>query len=193
MRSFGKLSIVVLVLAFIILGGCAKRTVKGSAGNEIKTTQQQATTKQVTAPTVNKPPSATLKSVTAPEISTSELRNIIKNAASTIFRNTHFDFDKAVIKKEDFAALRNMAQWLIKHPRVHVRIEGNCDERGTQEYNIALGWRRANVVKNYFTAIGVPENQISMVSYGKDNPINPAHNKVAWAQNRRDHFALTIK
>ncbi len=192
MKSFGKLSIVALVLAFIVLGGCAKRTVKGSAGKETKTTQQAAA-KQVTAPTVNKPPAATLKSVTTPEISTSELRNIIKNASSTIFRNTHFDFDKAVIKKEDFAALRNMAQWLIKHPRVRVRIEGNCDERGTQEYNIALGWRRANVVKNYFTAIGVSEDQISMVSYGKDNPIDPAHNKVAWAKNRRDHFTLMIK
>lgn len=190
MRSFGKLSIVVLVLAFIILGGCAKRTVKSSAGNETKTQQP---TKQVTAPTVNKPPAATLKSVTTPEISTSELRNIIKNASSTIFRNTHFDFDKAVIKKEDFTVLRNMAQWLIKHPRVQVRIEGNCDERGTQEYNIALGWRRANVVKNYFTAIGVSKDQISMVSYGKDNPIDPAHNKAAWAKNRRDHFTLMIK
>jgi len=189
MKGFGKLFIAVSIFsALIISGGCVKHAIKGKAESKVQQTNE------VAAPVVKKPAATTTaKGISTPEISIRELKNKIKNASLNVFKDVHFDFDKAIIKNDDLPLLNNMAQWLIKHPRVKVRIEGNCDERGTEEYNIALGWRRANVVKNYFLAAGVSEDQISTVSYGKDRPLDPAHNPIAWAKNRRDHFTLMIK
>lgn len=104
-----------------------------------------------------------------------------------------FDFDKADLKPEAQAVLRKKAGWLLKHPEFHVRIEGHCDERGTNEYNLALGERRAHAAKMFLIDLGVPEERISTISYGEERPLDPRSNEEAWAKNRRDEFKLIKK
>jgi peptidoglycan-associated lipoprotein len=110
-----------------------------------------------------------------------------------IFVDIHFDFDKFNLKPEARGILNKQAAWLIKHPTASVLIEGNCDERGTEEYNLALGQRRADAAKKYFVEFGIDKTKIKTISYGKDRPLDSGHNEEAWAKNRRDHFALSFK
>jgi len=101
----------------------------------------------------------------------------------------YFDFDKYDIDPEDQRALAKQAQWLVRYPGKRATIEGHCDERGTRDYNLALGERRANATKNYLVGLGVDPGRLSTVSYGKERPIALGSDEVAWAQNRR---AVTV-
>ena len=103
----------------------------------------------------------------------------------------YFDFDKSDLKANAKANLKKKANWLQKNPSFSVRIAGNCDERGTQEYNLALGERRAYSAKKFLLALGISGNRISTISYGEENPADPGHNEKAWAKNRRDDFELS--
>jgi peptidoglycan-associated lipoprotein len=104
--------------------------------------------------------------------------------------NIYFDFDKADLKPEAKATLRNKADWLRMNPSYALRIEGHCDERGTNEYNLALGERRAHAAKKFLTALGISDDRISTISYGEERPADPRSNQEAWAKNRRDEFKL---
>ena len=101
----------------------------------------------------------------------------------------YFDTDKFDIDAEDQAALRQQAQYLQQYPNVRATVEGHADERGTREYNIALGERRANAAKNYLVSLGVGADRVTTVSYGKERPVARGSNEQAWARNRR---AVTI-
>ncbi len=107
--------------------------------------------------------------------------DLVVNVGDRVF----FDFDKAVIKAGAERTLKRQAAWLKQYPTVTVTIEGHCDERGTREYNLALGERRATAVKNYLVALGVPASRIATISYGKERPEALGHNEAAWSQNRR--------
>ncbi len=100
-----------------------------------------------------------------------------------------FDTDRFNIDSADQAILQTQAQWLSRYPQARVTIEGHCDERGTREYNLALGERRANAAKNYLTTLGIDPARIQTVSYGKERPEALGSNEEAWAQNRR---AVTV-
>ncbi len=100
--------------------------------------------------------------------------------------STHFDFDRAVIKESDFPVLQREARCLEAQPAVHLRVEGNCDERGTTAYNLVLGQRRATADQRYLVNLGIPSSRISTVSYGKERPVCRSESEVCWAQNRRD-------
>ena len=106
------------------------------------------------------------------------------------FADIHFDYDKMILHKAGEAKLRHDAEWLKKHEEYSIRIEGNCDERGTDDFNMALGNKRAMSAKKYLMNLGIPEERIFTVSYGKERPFDPGHNEEAWAKNRRDHFVL---
>jgi peptidoglycan-associated lipoprotein len=108
-------------------------------------------------------------------------QDFIQNVGDRVF----FDFDKSVIKPEGQQTLQRQAQWLQKYPNVTVTIEGHCDDRGTREYNLALGERRATAVRNALVALGVSANRIKTISYGKERPAVLGDNEAAWAQNRR--------
>lgn len=97
----------------------------------------------------------------------------------------YFDTDRYNIDSQDAAALQAQAQYFAQYPQVTLTIEGHADERGTREYNLALGERRANAAKAYLVSLGVSANRISVVSYGKERPVALASNEAAWAQNRR--------
>jgi len=110
-----------------------------------------------------------------------------------LLKDIHFDFDKYDIRPQDGLILQENAVVLTKHPAVKVQIEGHCDERGTVEYNLALGERRANNAKKYLVSLGVPKDRISTISYGKERPLDPGHNEEAWAKNRRDYSVILSK
>ncbi|MBO6527740.1 peptidoglycan-associated lipoprotein Pal [Erythrobacter sp.] len=97
----------------------------------------------------------------------------------------YFDTDRFNIDAEDQMKLQRQAQYFSQYSQVTFTIEGHCDERGTREYNLALGERRANAAKNYLVSIGIPANRIRTVSYGKERPVALGSNESAWAQNRR--------
>ncbi len=112
---------------------------------------------------------------------------------SSLLKDVHFDFDKYDIRPADAAVLKENAALLKKYPKVKIQVEGHCDERGTVEYNLALGERRANSTRNYLVSIGLSPERISTISYGKERPLDPAHNEAAWAKNRRAHTIITAK
>lgn len=100
----------------------------------------------------------------------------------------HFDFDKYNIRSDASQKLNNHAEWLKSNPKVNIIIEGNTDEWGTEEYNLALGERRANAAKSYLSNLGISSDRMSTISYGESRPVNPEHNQAAWDANRRDDF-----
>lgn len=113
--------------------------------------------------------------------------DFVVNVGDRVF----FDFDKYNLTPDAQATLKKQATWLQKFPNVSVTVEGHCDERGTREYNLALGERRAAAVKDYLSALGVARTRVSTISYGKERPVALGHNEAAWAQNRRGVTTLT--
>jgi peptidoglycan-associated lipoprotein len=109
---------------------------------------------------------------------------------SALLKDIHFDFDKYDIRPGDAGILGGNADVLKKNPHVRIQIEGHCDERGTVEYNLALGERRANSTKNFLVSLGISSDRISSISYGKEKPLDPGHNDEAWAKNRRAHTII---
>jgi peptidoglycan-associated lipoprotein len=104
-----------------------------------------------------------------------------------------FDYDKYNIREDAVPILEADAQWLKKHPTVKILIEGHCDERGTEEYNLALGERRAKSTMDYLISLGIPAERIRIISYGKSQPLDPGHDEAAWAKNRRAQFLIIEK
>ncbi len=100
----------------------------------------------------------------------------------------NFDFDKYNIRPQDAEILKKNVDWFKANPGAKVRIEGNCDERGTVEYNLALGQKRADAAKNYLTGLGVDGKLLDTISYGKERPLCTEHNEACWAKNRNDQF-----
>ncbi|HYE42527.1 MAG TPA: peptidoglycan-associated lipoprotein Pal [Caulobacteraceae bacterium] len=103
----------------------------------------------------------------------------------------YFDLDEYAIRGDARPVLDAQAQWLNRYPNVRIRLEGNADERGTREYNFALGGRRANAVRDYLVSRGVNPSRIETISYGKERPLDPGSNEEAWARNRNVHTAIT--
>jgi peptidoglycan-associated lipoprotein len=114
-------------------------------------------------------------------------REFAENAA---LRDVNFDYDKYDIRPADAKILDANAAWLKTNARSLLLIEGHCDERGTPEYNLALGERRAKAAMSYLTALGILANRISIVSYGEERPLCKEHGEACWAKNRRAHFLV---
>ena len=133
------------------------------------------------------PPAAT----TQGQVQTSVVPGSIQDFRVNVGDTVHFDYDKYDIKDQDRDILQRQASWLQKYPQVRVTVEGHCDERGTREYNLALGARRANAVKEYLVSVGVPSSRVDTISYGKERPICTESNEGCWAQNRRGVTTIT--
>ena len=104
--------------------------------------------------------------------------------------NIYFEFDKARLLPESKAVLRVKAEWLKANPEALAIIEGHCDERGTNEYNLALGDRRAQSAKTYLVDLGIAAERLTSISYGEERPLDPGHDEAAWARNRRAQFVI---
>ncbi|MFW6131754.1 MAG: peptidoglycan-associated lipoprotein Pal [Candidatus Aminicenantaceae bacterium] len=105
----------------------------------------------------------------------------------------HFDFDKYFIREDAKPMLEENAVWLKNHPTVKIVIEGHCDERGTEEYNLALGEKRAQSTHDYLVSLGISRDRMRTISYGKSQPIDLGHNEIAWQKNRRAQFTIYEK
>jgi peptidoglycan-associated lipoprotein len=108
-------------------------------------------------------------------------------------RDAFFDYDRAELREDARTALAGDAQWLRKYPSAKILVEGHCDERGTDEYNLALGDRRANATREYLASLGVPASRIGTVSYGKERPFCAQDTEQCWQENRRGHLLITAK
>jgi peptidoglycan-associated lipoprotein len=128
----------------------------------------------------------------AKEASERDRRGVAEKQAAILgelqIRDIYFDFDKYNLKSEDQAVLKAAAPAYLKYGNYNLVIEGNCDERGTVEYNLALGQKRADVAAKYLIDLGIAKERIKTISYGKERPLDSGHNESAWAKNRRDHF-----
>jgi peptidoglycan-associated lipoprotein len=105
----------------------------------------------------------------------------------------HFDYDDYAVRPQDSAILRRNAQWITSHGDPRVQIEGHCDQRGSEEYNIALGAKRAQATKDYLATLGVPADRLSTISYGKELPLCNEQTEECYEQNRRAHFVVLQK
>jgi peptidoglycan-associated lipoprotein len=110
-----------------------------------------------------------------------------------LLQDIHFDFDKADMRDGDRTVLTRNAEQLRKFDFLSVSMEGHCDERGTVEYNLALGERRARAARDYLVSLGVPAERLKTVSYGKENPLCQDHSEDCWSRNRRGHLTVTGK
>lgn len=109
-------------------------------------------------------------------------------AATTELQTVYFAYDSYALTNEARNTIKSNANWLKANPNAKVQIEGHCDERGTVEYNMALGDRRANAVKNYLANLGVSKNRMETISYGEERPADTGHDEGAWSRNRRAVF-----
>jgi len=180
-----KLLLAVLALG-IVFAGCAKK-------ETVKSTDQSAVDKSVTEQT--KPDSQKSIPVEAVKSDVSEKDISAESSAvmklQAMMRDIHFDFDRYAVKSEDREILRENANILLKNPNLRVSIEGHCDERGTNEYNLALGDRRANAVRESMASHGISSAKMDTISYGEEKPLCKAGTEECWAKNRRAHFALS--
>jgi len=116
--------------------------------------------------------------------------NAFQRAAEATLTDIHFDYDKSDVKPEDKVALQRIADFLGAYPQARIQVEGHCDERGTVEYNIALGDRRASAAVSYLAGLGTDRSRFSTISYGKERPLCNEANEPCWSKNRRAHFVL---
>ena len=156
---------------------------KGVSGNQSYSSAGTLSAQPVTGEALN-------EEIQASKVGTGGLGEGVR---ITKLPSIHFAFDSYRIREQDKKILEQIAQWLKTHPTVKIRIEGNTDERGTEEYNMALGEKRAKAARDYLIMLGVDPSRLSIVSYGEDNPVDPGHNEEAWAKNRRDDFVIISK
>ncbi len=185
-----KLLLLCLILAFTF--SCAQRKVSSPAGGALeegasavapgKEEKEIGATKEIGEEEVARIETAEIEEPKSAVLTEKEREEILKDI--------HFDFDKYNIKDEDKPTLRRVADWMLQNPNVRLIIEGHCDERGTNEYNLGLGDRRATSTKDYLVSLGVPESRLQTVSYGEERPLCTEHNEDCWAKNRRAHFVV---
>jgi peptidoglycan-associated lipoprotein len=119
-------------------------------------------------------------------------RDLVFEQAARELQTIYFDFDSSVLKADAKANLERGANWMKANPNVNVRVEGHCDERGTNEYNLALGERRALAARRYLVSLGVNSDRIFTISYGEEKPAVEGHDESAWKFNRRDEFKVSF-
>ena len=133
-----------------------------------------------------------VKEAPKPEPAKEETNERAASAASGL-QPIYFDFDRSFVRDDAKAAMKANAEWLKANPKVKIRIEGNCDERGTIEYNQALGQRRAAAAKKYLTDTGIAARRISLISYGKEKQICKEHTEDCWQKTRRDDLVAATE
>ncbi len=174
------------LMIFAGVYGCAGKEVKSTSGMETQKPMEEAPA----APEKAAPPAREQAKVEAPPGPKEQPQPVEQGVAEKALKDVFFDFDSYAVKPEYASVLQKDGAWMKAHPGRVVTIEGNCDERGTVEYNLALGQRRADAAKKYLLSLGIPADRLKTISYGKSKPFDPGHNEAAWAKNRRDHFVV---
>jgi peptidoglycan-associated lipoprotein len=178
----------VLAVTLLIAMGCAKK-------QEVKS----AETAGAPAAGQEAPPGGIVTESLKPEetpapgetqVAAAEAGAAVTQEKPSPFQDIRFDFDKSFIRDDAKAVLGGIADYMKNNKSARLQIEGHCDERGTSEYNMALGDRRAESTRAYLVSLGVPASALSTVSFGEEKPLDPGHDENAWAKNRRAHFVV---
>lgn len=194
--------VLLFLFAGLLLTGCPKKSEVGQAGPAAVGPQAATVTPRPEAPAAKAPETAAAKAsetpvsrppapreaAVAPRESGAASPGKPLAPAESPVKDVFFDFDRATIRDDQKAALAADIAWLRANPVARVVVEGHCDERGTAEYNLGLGERRAKAVRDALLATGIEADRIRTVSYGKERPFVPGHDESAWRFNRRAHF-----
>jgi peptidoglycan-associated lipoprotein len=183
---------VVGALGALVVSGCANENVvkKDEAIAPSATTQAKQTDVKAAK---NGPAVTTAPAKPAPESVKKTVAKAEPQQLTSALEKIYFDFDSYALSDDARKTLTSNADYLRKSAAAKLRIEGNCDERGSAEYNIALGEKRAEVAKKYLVTMGIPADRLAIISYGKEKPADPGHDEAAWAKNRRDEFTILAK
>lgn len=165
--SFYTLVLVFLSIAGLFFAACSKKQVKTEEGIE----ESELRGRGVVTPRMGK----------------------VEIGYSGSLHLVHFDYDRYSLSEEAQDALKSNAEWLRSNKNIKIQVEGHCDNRGTPEYNVALGQKRAEAVRNYLIDLGIPPKRFSVVSYGEEKPLSVEETDEAWSQNRRAEFVITAK
>jgi peptidoglycan-associated lipoprotein len=178
-RSAGICSVIFLVAIMLLGVGCAKKPtqvrgesppqITGPTPDELRRKEEEERRRRIAEAQLR--PSATALT-----------------PGMSVMQPVYFDFNLATLSEDAKATLSRNVEWLRANPQVRVQVEGHADERGTDEYNLALGERRAEVVKSYLTSLGIDGSRLSTISYGEERPADPGHNEESWSLNRRAEF-----
>jgi len=177
----------IFALAYVLIG-CAQRKVVQPQQPAV--TPQETGTKAPEVKPEQKVPEEKISEQEIAKIETREGETPKYTEEKSIFEDIHFDFDKYDIRPDAKPILQSVADWLMKNKSEDLLIEGHCDERGTNEYNLALGDRRAKAAKDYLVALGIPSGRINIISYGEEKPLCTEKTEECWQKNRRAHFVV---
>jgi peptidoglycan-associated lipoprotein len=198
MINKGFIILIAIVCVGLIISGCHKKTVvkdepsiKSAEDSEIKKEKEAKEADRIREDAAKKEEAKKEfeKSLVAQK--NPGIEGVVFE--SKMLKDIHFDFDEYDIRLEDVEVLKENSVLLMKYPMMKFQIEGHCDERGTGEYNLALGERRANSTKEYLTSLGIDTSRIVTISYGEERPLDPKQDEGAWAKNRRAHFVILSK
>jgi peptidoglycan-associated lipoprotein len=188
-----RLNLSVLAMSFVLIAGLAACSTADSskadsASSSNRATQGEANQKQAA--------SSVRQAQVQSQSSLDALRRgeSTATASNSALKEIYFDFDQYNLSSDARATLKKSGDWLRSNPSVRVEVEGHCDERGTSEYNLALGAKRAQAAKDYLVSLGVAPGRVSTISYGEEIPVCREHDESCWSKNRRDRFvALNAK
>ena len=195
-------SLWIVLALFLILPGllftvsCAKKTVKTdeaamAAPEETGTQTQQEQSQQEEMASKEQAEMEQQRAMEAEKLAQQEAERQAMLARQKFeSENIYFEFDSSALLTAAQETLKRKAEYLRKNPNARVTIEGHCDERGTDEYNLALGDRRANSAKSFLVDLGISPRRLTTISYGEERPLDPRHNEEAWAKNRRCEFVI---
>lgn len=199
MRKYWGLTIITVCIALFFVSGCAK---KAAVRSEEAPPQESAATVKPAAPDKGavsdedsrrraEQEKAAAKAQKEAAAREQDSRGAVSVKESYILADVYFAYDKFNLTDEARTIIKKNVDWLNKNKDAKVTVEGHCDERGTAEYNLALGERRANAAAKYMSDMGIDGKRISTISYGFERPIDPGHDEAAWTKNRRAHFSVS--
>jgi peptidoglycan-associated lipoprotein len=196
-RRINRLVLVVPAAAALVLSSCSRpKPVVAPEISPIIEEQTVAAPEPAAEQTVEVEKEPGTATAERPEsgVGSSELpQDLTQLNQARYLKDVFFETNKSDLLPETRDALAADAAWLRAHPGVRVTLEGHCDERNTEEYNLALGWRRANAAKAYLVSLGVAAQRLDTVSYGEEKPFASCHQEECWMQNRRVHFVITAR
>jgi peptidoglycan-associated lipoprotein len=175
-----------VVLALVALAGCGHKRPPA-----VTTARPSSTPRPTTAP-LDSDANASGEDLRALDGAGAVGKDLLSdaNGEGGPLADIRFNYNEADLSDEARGTMDRHAQWIQAHPTIHVRVEGHCDERGTVDYNLALGDRRAQAARDYLVSKGVPASRLAAVSYGKERPLDTSHTEAAHVRNRRAHFAV---
>lgn len=191
------LALLLVVPGLLLFASCGKKTVKADICEVKDKLPGQKSASSGSASSIQGPaskPAPVIQSFKEPAGPTAEeILRREKTEATQVFVNEdlHFDYDSAVLNNKAMEILKKKAAYIEKYSGVSATIEGHCDERGTNEYNLALGERRAESAKEFLGNLGIAASRLKTISYGEEKPLDTGHDQEAWAKNRRAHFVIT--